>query len=362
MPEKTPLFETHKKLGGKVIDFAGWLLPVAYSNISEEHNTVRNACGLFDVSHMGEIRIKGKDAEKLVQKTVSRDISKQEIGQVKLTVMCNAQGGIIDDLTVYKLGEEEFYLVVNAGTTQRDFEWLKEQGQGMEIELFDESKKTAKIDVQGPQAQQVLQKLTETSLNEIKFYHFKETKVDGINCIVSRSGYTGEDGFELYFDAGKAELLWNKLLETGKEKGIKPCGLGCRDTLRLEAGFLLSGTDFDESKTPLECGYGWVVSWEKDFIGKEALLKQKKEGIAQKLVGFELLEKGIARHGCKIFCQGNEAGIITSGTFSPTLQKSIGLGYIAKEFAEIGAEIQIQIRDSLLKAKTVKLPFYKRKN
>jgi aminomethyltransferase len=360
MPEKTPFFALHQTLGAALTDFHGWLLPMHYGSPIAEHNAVRQQCGLFDVSHMGEIEVQGKDAEKLLQSLLVRDISGMKAGQIRLAAMCNEEGGILDDLTVYKFSEEKFWLVVNAAPYESDLLWVKRNAKAMDAKAEGLRYNTAKLDLQGPNAERVLQKLVKENLKEIKYYNFKEMQVADIDCIASRSGYTGENGFELYFDAGNAEKIWNALTQAGKEFGLLPCGLAARDSLRLEAGMLLYGQDIDSEHSILLCPYEKIVSWNKRFVGKRALVKQRKLGIKEKLVGFELVEKGIARHGCEIFANSGKAGIATSAGFSPTLKKSIGLGYIAKEFGEIGQEIEIDIRGKRVKAVVAALPFYKR--
>jgi len=362
MNKKTPLFEEHKKLGATMVDFGGWSMPVQYTNVIDEHNTTRNSAGLFDICHMGEIMVEGKQAFDLIQKIITRNISNMENGKIFLAVMCNKEGGIMDDLTVYKFNNEKYMLVVNASNDKKDCEHVKKvcEEDGFDATVKDVSPKTAKLDLQGPNSQKILQQIVDFDLNEIKYYYFKEGKINGVNGIVSRSGYTGEDGFELYFPWEKCPEVWNKLLEIGKEHSLKPVGLGARDTLRLECAMNLYGHEMDEIKKPLETRHGWLCCFDKDFIGKKALLKQKEEGVKENLVGFEMVYKGIARHGHKVFVNGKEAGAVTSGTFSPTLKKSIGLCFIDADFTDIGLEIEIKIRERLSKAKIVKLPFYKR--
>ncbi|AJF59844.1 MAG: aminomethyltransferase [archaeon GW2011_AR10] len=362
MGSKTPLFEEHKKLGAKIIDFLGWDMPVYYSSVIDEHNATRSKVTVFDTCHMGEFRVEGKHAFDLVQKAVTRDISKLKSGQMALGCLCNERGGVLDDLTVYRFSDEKYMVVVNASTIEKDFlqfRKVKEQF-GFHCKLTNESSTTAKIDVQGPIAEKILQKISNAKLDGIKFYNFVEGKILGFNVVISRSGYTGEDGFELYFSSSKAAVVWNALLEKGKEAGIKPAGLGARDTLRLESAFNLYGSEMDESRTPIECRYAWVTDLGKDFIGRDALLKQKNVGLKEKLVGFEMTDKAIARHGYKIFVEGREAGVVTSGSFSPTLKKNIGLGYIKAEFSDIGTNIEVEVREKKFNARIVRLPFYSR--
>ncbi|MEK6941796.1 MAG: glycine cleavage system aminomethyltransferase GcvT [archaeon] len=365
MALRTPLFGEHSALGAQVIDFGGWDMPVYYTNILGEHYSTRSACGLFDICHMGEFFVEGKDAEALVQKVFSRDISNLAVGKMALGVLCNEQGGVIDDLTVYRLADRKFMLVVNSSTTKKDFEWVQKAKKkfGFEAKFENKSNSIGKLDIQGPCAQKILQKIVSFDLNELGFYAFREQKksLNGIDSIISRSGYTGEDGFELYFGWGKSVEVWRRLLAAGKADGIVPVGLGARDTLRLEAGFNLYGNEMDEQVSPLECRYAWVVSLEKDFIGRDAIKKLRDSGVERALVGFEMVERGIARHGDKAFgFDGSPVGHVTSGSFSPTLKKNIGLCSIKKEFSGVGQEILVQVREKRLVAKIVKLPFYKR--
>lgn len=366
MPLRTPLFEAHKKLGAQIVDFGGWDMPVYYTNILAEHNATRNACGLFDICHMGEFIVEGKEAFDFVQWFFSRDISGQRIGQMALGVLCNEQGGILDDLTVYRLSEEKFMVVVNASTAKKDFDFLLAQLKKKKFSctLKDITMQTAKFDIQGPNAEKILQKLCRFDLSKFGFYNFVEEKKGllGFDCIVSRSGYTGEDGFEVYFDWSKAIIVWEELLAQGKDEGIVPVGLGARDTLRLEAGYNLYGNELDEHTNPFECRYGWVVNGDKkDFVGKKAVFEQKEKGLQRRLVGFEMVERAIARHGYIVFVQGEKAGVVTSGSFSPTLKKNIGLCFVKPEFAKTGAEIHVEVRGQKFGAKIVELPFYKRK-
>ncbi len=347
-------------MNAKIIDFYSWQLPLYYSTPVAEHNTVRKSAGLFDTSHMGEIQIEGKDAENLLQLLLIRDISKMKPGQMRLAVMCNLQGCILDDLTVYKFSEEKFWVVVNGSQYEKDFSWIQENARHFDVKVSGLRSETAKLDLQGPRAELILQGLAEENLSEIKYYQFKELRVSGIPCVVSRSGYTGEDGFELYFSGEKATGLWNALLKAGKQDVLLPCGLAARDTLRLEAGMLLYGADIDEKHSLLQSPYKKLINWEKQFLGKEELEKQRSRGTGQNLVGFELAEKGIARQGHHILNNSQEIGVVTSGSFSPTLKKSIGLGYIGSEFSEPGKGFEVDIRGKKVKAKVVETPFYKR--
>ncbi len=364
MLKKTPLFETHKRLGAKIIEFGPWLMPLYYTSIVDEHNTVRNRVGLFDVSHMGEFNIRGKDALAFVQRLITNDASYLDNNQVLYTPMCNDKGTIIDDLLVYKFSDEHFMFVVNASNIEKDYKWIEGVVKrfGKDIVLKDISDETPLLALQGPKSQETLQKVTDLDLSQIKYYWFQKGMIEEIQVIISRTGYTGEDGFEIYIKPEYAPKVWNKILEVGKEEGIKPIGLGARDTLRLECAMLLYGNDMDETRTPLETNIAWTVKSDKEnFIGEEALLKQKEEGIKQKLIGFELLERGIPRHNYPILKNREKIGIVTSGGFSPTLKKGIGLGYVKTDFSKEGTEIQIQIREKLVKAQIVKIPFYRRK-
>ena len=361
--KRTPLYDRHLALGARVIDFGGWAMPVQYTNVIEEHQTTRDKAGLFDICHMGEIEVMGPQAFDLLQWVLSRNLTEQVIGQIKLSVMTNEHGGIIDDLTVYKFGNEHYMVVTNAGTKDNDLKWIEDKRKEKDlsgVQVTDISDKIGKVDIQGPLSQMILQNLTADDLNPLQYYHAMGTKILDIPAIVSRSGYTGEDGFEIYTDSARIGEVWDKLLETGAAFGIKPVGLGARDTLRLEAGMMLYGNDMDETITPLEVVYGWVTDLEKEFVGSAALRKLKQEGLTRKLVGFEMEDRGIARHGYKVFKEGSEVGLVTSGTFTPTLQKAIGLAFVPVFYSEPGTEIFIQIRDHLAKARIVKLPFYKR--
>ncbi len=361
---KTPLFEIHKRLGAKIIEFGPWLMPLYYTSIIDEHNTVRNKVGLFDVSHMGEFSIRGKDALAFIQRLITNDTSHLSNNQALYTPMCNNNGTIIDDLLVYKFSDEYFMLVVNATNIEKDYRWIEGVARRFDkdISLKNISDETSLLALQGPKAKEALQKLTNLDLSQTKHYWFKEGKIEGIQAIVSRTGYTGEDGFEIYIRPECASKIWNRLLEIGKEEEIKPVGLGARDTLRLECAMLLYGNDMDETKTPLETNIAWTVKFnKKDFIGKEALLRQKAEGIKQRLIGLELLERGIPRHNYLILKDKEKIGTVTSGSFSPTLKKGIGLGYVKTDFAKEGTEIQIQRREKLAKARIAKIPFYRRK-
>jgi aminomethyltransferase len=312
---------------------------------------------------MGEIEVKGPQAFDLLQWVLSRNIEGQAIGQIKLSVMTNEDGGIIDDVTVYRLGEEHYLVVTNAGTKDKDYSWIETQrrARGLsDVEVVDNSDRTGKIDLQGPLSRAILQNLASDDLAPLTYYHAKDMEVMKIPALVSRSGYTGEDGFEIYTEGRRIGEIWDKLLEIGTDLGLKPVGLGARDTLRLEAGMMLYGNDMDETITPLEVVYGWVTNLEKDFVGSSALKRLKEKGLGRKLVGFEMEERGIARHGYKVFKDAAEVGLVTSGTFTPTLQKAVGLAFVPASYSRPGTDILIQIRDHHARARIVELPFYRR--
>ncbi|MFK2826660.1 glycine cleavage system aminomethyltransferase GcvT [Bacillus sp. B190/17] len=361
--KRTPLFDVYKKYGAKVIDFGGWELPVQFSSILEEHEAVRKAAGLFDVSHMGEVLVEGKDAESYLNHLVTNDVTKIGLNQAQYTAMCYPGGGTVDDLLVYKLADETYLLVINAANIEKDVEWMKQHVKGS-VTIENRSSDIAQVAIQGPKAESILQKLTDTDLSDIRFFHFAQhVNVDGITeVLVSRTGYTGEDGFELYLAAHQAKELWEKLLEAGREDGLKPCGLGARDTLRFEARLVLYGQELTNEISPLEAGIGFAVKTNKesDFIGKAALTVQKEEGLQRKLAGIEVIGRGIPRHGYKVFSGDEEIGFITSGTRSPSLQKNLGLALISAEYAEPGTELQVEIRNKKIDAVVVKAPFYKR--
>lgn len=358
--KKTALYEIHQKHGGKLIDFAGWVLPVQYEGILEEHEAVRNNAGMFDVSHMGEIEVKGKEAFNFVQTLVTNDISLLTDNQVIYTLMCYENGGIVDDLLVYKFNEEHYLLVVNAANLENDFEWVLQNKKNFDTEIINISDKVSEIALQGPKAQEILQKLVREKLEDIRFFFCKrEILVAGINCLVSRTGYTGEDGFEIYTNNENITTLWEAIIEAGKEFGLKPAGLGCRDTLRFEAALPLYGNEISQNISPLEAGLGYFVKLNKEnFIGKEALLKQKEEGLKRKLVGFEMKERGIPRHGYEVMFDNNVIGFVTTGYMSPTLKKNIGLAIIDVNYCELGTEISILIRNKPVKAEVINKKFY----
>lgn len=359
-PKRTPLYHTHERCGGKIIDFAGWALPVQYEGILAEHEAVRNNAGMFDVSHMGEIRVKGRQAEEFVQYLITNDVSIMSDNQVIYAYMCYEDGGIVDDLLVYKYNDSDYLLVVNACNIEKDYEWMKKNAGGYDVEVANISDEVSEIALQGPKAEEILQGLTDTNLSEITFFRFRDkVNIAGKECLMSRTGYTGEDGFEIYMSNEDAGYIWDKLLDAGRSKGLKPAGLGCRDTLRFEANMPLFGNELLEDVTPLEAGYGMFVKLNKPgFIGKEALAKQKAEGLKRKIVGFELLGSGIARHGYDVLADGKVIGYVTTGYSSPTLKKTIGLAMVDIAYAELGTEFDIQIRKNTVKARVISRNFY----
>jgi aminomethyltransferase len=363
--KQTPLNATHRRLGGRMVDFGGWDMPVQYpAGTVEEHVRTRTHAGLFDVSHMGEIDVRGPDAIAFVNCLVSNDASKLIDGQAQYSALTTPEGTVIDDLLVYRVAQDHLLLVVNAGTTDKDWNWIKSHHSGQAVELKNMSADYCQLALQGPDAIRILQPLTNVPLDEIKYYHFCEGNVDGVPAIVSRTGYTGEDGFEVYAAAEKAEQLWNKILDAGNfgaDDGILPCGLAARNTLRLEAGMALYGHEIDETTTLLEANLGWICKLNKgDFVGREALARQKEEGVKRRLVGFEMIERGIARDNQDVFVDGQRVGRVTSGSPAPYLKKNIGFVYVPVEHANEGQEIHIDVRGRAVGAQIVRTPFYKR--
>lgn len=352
------LNDIHLSLGAKMVPFAGFSMPVSYQGIQLEHQTVRTSVGVFDVSHMGEFILKGDQALDLIQKLCANDASNLIDGKVQYSCLTNQQGGIIDDLLVYRIDKETYMLVVNASNIQKDLDWITKQNT-FGVVIKDISDQTCLFAVQGPLAAQALQNLTDINLAAMPYYTFKNTQFAGIdNVLVSATGYTGASGFELYFDQRHAPHIWNEIFKAGQAFGIKPIGLGARDTLRLEMGFCLYGNDLDDTTTPLEAGLGWITKLTKDFIGADKLKQQKQNGVHRKLIGFEMIDRGIPRNGYDICdAQGNIIGKVTSGTQSPSLQKAIGMGYVHTSFAGENTPIYIQIRENKLQARVVKVPF-----
>ncbi|HVB75323.1 MAG TPA: glycine cleavage system aminomethyltransferase GcvT [Ktedonobacteraceae bacterium] len=359
--KRTPLYEEHRALGARLVEFSGWEMPVQYSSILEEHRAVRTRAGLFDVSHMGEFKVEGPDALAYLQYLVPNDVSRLAIHQALYTQLCLPDAGTIDDLLVYRLGENQYMLVVNAGNIDKDFAWAEQQSRNFDITLVNQSDVTALLALQGPEAQAILQPLTGVDLTSIRYYHFEPGKVDGIDCLISRTGYTGEDGFELYCTSIDVVKLWRDLLAAGKERGLLPAGLGARDTLRLEAAYCLYGHELDEATNPLEAGLGWTIKLNKgEFLAHDALVKIKEQGVKRKLVGIEMVDRGVCRGGYAIYEDGEQIGVLTSGAPAPTLNKNIGMGYVAAARAIPGNTVSIDIRGKQTAARIVALPFYKR--
>jgi len=362
--KKTPLYDRHVRLTANMVDFGGWAMPVQYTNVIQEHNTTRRQAGLFDICHMGELKIQGRQAFDLLQYALSRNLQDQYPGQMKLGLLLNESGGIIDDVTVYFMREDDYLMVTNATTKDKVYQWLlqlKESKKYDDVTITDISEQTAKLDIQGPSSESILQSVVRDAIGGLKFYHSQRSRISGMPVLISRSGYTGEDGFEIYASSDEITLIWDILLKAGSRDGLIPVGLGARDTLRLEAGMMLNGSDMDETITPYEVVYGWVTNMEKDFVGKPALQKLKDEGFKRRLVGFRMEDRGIARHGYKVSLEGREMGCVTSGTYSPTLTVGIGLAFVPTAFKDPGTEIEIVIRNHPAKARIVSLPFYKRK-
>ncbi|HEY1040953.1 MAG TPA: glycine cleavage system aminomethyltransferase GcvT [Bacteroidia bacterium] len=357
----TALTNKHISLGAKMVEFAGYNMPVSYSGLNDEHATVRNAVGVFDVSHMGEFILKGDRALDLIQAVTSNDAAVLVDGKAQYSCLPNGKGGIVDDLIVYRIDEKTYLLVVNASNIKKDWDWISKHNT-YGVDMKDISDRTSLLAVQGPKATATLQKLTDINLSEIPYYAFAKGKFAGIdNIVISNTGYTGAGGFELYFDNDKAEHIWNEVFKAGEEFGIKPIGLGARDTLRLEMGFCLYGNDIDDTTSPLEAGLGWITKFTKDFTDRAFLEKQKAEGVKRKLVGFEMIDRGIPRHDYIITdANNNPIGKVTSGTQSPTLNKAIGMGYVDLAYSKADSEIFVQIRDKAIKAKVVKIPFLKK--
>lgn len=358
--KSTALTEVHISIGAKMTAFAGYNMPVSYSGINDEHHTVRNAAGVFDVSHMGEFILKGNGALDLIQRITTNDASKLTPGKAQYSCFTNEQGGIVDDLIVYCLPGDAWMLVVNASNIEKDWNHIVKHNTG-NVEMHNISDKTSLLAVQGPKAKGILQKLTAVNLDEIPYYHFAKGVFAGCeNVLISNTGYTGSGGFEIYFENQHAITIWNKLFETGSAEGLKPCGLGARDTLRLEMCFCLYGNDIDDTTTPLEAGLGWITKFTKEFTASSILQKQKEEGVKRKLVAFEVEGKGIPRKGYDLCCEeGKLIGHVTSGTQSPTLGRPIGMGYVKAEYAKPDTRINLMVRDNSVEAKIIKGPFYK---
>jgi aminomethyltransferase len=356
----TALTPKHIALGAKMVEFAGYNMPVSYTGLNDEHITVRNLAGMFDVSHMGEFILKGPKALDLIQKVTSNDASVLSSGKVQYSCLPNDKGGIVDDLLVYCMDKETYMLVVNASNMEKDWNWIKSHND-LGVDMKNVSDDYSLMAIQGPKATAILGKLTPVDLTKIPYYSFTIGQFCGVNgVIISNTGYTGAGGFEIYCKNEDAAKIWDAIMEVGKPEGLKPIGLGARDTLRLEMAFCLYGNDIDDTTSPIEAGLGWITKFTKEFTNSKALLEQKNNGVKRKLVGFTMIDKGIPRHGYEITdAQGSVIGVVTSGTQSPSLQQAIGMGYVKTELAKADTEIFIKIRDKLIKAKVVKTPFYK---
>lgn len=358
--KKTPLYDKHVSLGAKMVPFAGFDMPVQYSGVTEEHFAVREKAGMFDVSHMGQFMIEGPGSVELLQYVATNDVTTLENGKAQYTCLPNGNGGIVDDLIVYKMADEKYFVVVNASNIDKDWAHISKYNEKFGAKMTNISDDMSLLAIQGPRATEILQKLTDVTLTDIPYYHFTIGAVDGVqDVIISNTGYTGSGGFEIYFKNEAANQLWDALTEAGKEEGMIPCGLASRDTLRLEKGFCLYGNDIDDTTSPLEGGLGWITKLDKgDFVDRDFLAKQKEEGVTRKLVGFELVDKGVPRHDYPVVdAEGNVIGKVTSGTQSPMKKTGIGLAYVAKGHNKIGSDIFIQVRNKNLAAKVVKTPF-----
>lgn len=359
MDKKTALFDKHVSLGAKMVPFAGFEMPVQYSGVTEEHFAVREKAGLFDVSHMGQFMVEGAGSKELLQYITTNNVDTLENGKAQYSCLPNETGGIVDDLIIYKMADEKYFVVVNASNIDKDWNQFVKYNDKFGAKLTNMSDDYSLLAIQGPKATEILQKITETNLSEIPYYHFTEGSVAGVSdVIISNTGYTGSGGFEIYFKNDDAVKLWDAIIDAGKEEGIIPCGLAARDTLRLEKGFCLYGNDIDDTTSPLEAGLGWITKFDKEFLNKDYFAKQKEEGITRKLVGFEMLEKAIPRHDYPVVdAEGNVIGKVTSGTMSPMKKIGIGLAYVDKPLYKVDSEIFIQIRNKNIPAKVVKTPF-----
>jgi aminomethyltransferase len=360
MSRRTPLYETHVRARARLVEFAGWEMPVQYAGILAEHEAVRTRVGLFDVSHMGEVVFRGPRALEALNRVFTNDLSKVADGQAQYGCLCRESGGIVDDVVVYRRSAEDLLVCVNAGNRAKDFEWLAAHAGGADVQ--NESDDWAQLALQGPLAAQLLQRLAKVNLSQLRSYRFTAGEVAGIGCLVARTGYTGEDGFELFCRSADGPRIWDALMEAGGPEGIQPCGLGARDSLRLEMAYRLYVSDMDDSTTPLEAGLAWVVKLDKgDFVGRDALVRQREQGVARKLVGFTLTDAGIPRHGYPVLQDGRKVGEVTSGTRSPTLEIPIGLAYVPTALAAEGSTFAVEIRGRAAAARVVKTPFYVRK-
>ncbi len=356
--KRTPLRDVHVKAGAKMVPFGGWDMPVQYTGIIDEHRAVRRAVGLFDISHMGEFEVRGPGALAAVQRLCTNDAGPLDIGQVQYAALCYPEGGIVDDLTIYRLEQDRFMLVVNASNIDKDWAWVTSHSEGR-AEWANVSDETALLAVQGPRAEPLVARLADRDVTALGYYRFARGEVAGVPAIISRTGYTGEDGFELYVPAAQVEPLWSALLEAGRGDGIQPIGLGARDTLRLEMKYALYGNDIDQTTNPLEAGLGWIVKPAKgDFIGRDAIEALRSRGVGRKLVGLEMADRAVPRHGYRIVAGGAPVGVVTSGSFGPSVERSIGLGYVPSALAPVGTELGVEIRGVSQPARVVKTPFH----
>lgn len=357
----TPLHDVHVAAGARMVDFGGWHMPVQYTGVIDEHNAVRARAGLFDVSHMGEARVRGPQALDYLQQLTCNNVARLKPGRVHYNGLMLPNGAFVDDLLIYMMAEGEYLLVINAANTPKDLEWFEQHVVGFDVEVTDESAAWGQIALQGPNAERILDGLVTVELSDLRYYAFVETEVDGVRSIVSRTGYTGEDGFEIYAPASATQQLWSSMMDAGAPHGVVPIGLGARDTLRLEAKMALYGNEIDDSTTALEADLGWIVKFGKgEFIGRDALALQAQEGIARKLVGFEMRGRAVARHGYRALKEGQEVGRVTSGSYAPFLKKNIGLAYLPRDLWEVGTEFEVEIRRRQEAAVVVSTPFYRR--
>ena len=355
----TPLLGLHKELGAKLVPFVGWNMPIQFAGVLSEHICVRERVGLFDVSHMGEIEVKGKDAKKFLQFLLSNNVEKMFDGSILYSLMCYETGGVVDDLLVYRFSENHYFLCVNASNSDKDYDWIARHASSFNVNIKNISSEISQLALQGPDAKNVLQSLCDISLDDLSYYNFRKGMVNNVESLISRTGYTGEDGFELYLSPEKVSEVFRSLMEQGRSYGIQPIGLGARDTLRIEMGYPLYGNEIDNNPTPLDAGLGWVIKFDKgEFLGRGSLLKQKEQGSPRrKLVGLKLLARGVPRAHYQVFKNGESVGEVTSGTFSPTLNTGVGLCYVSSEYSDIGNHLDMKIRDQLVATEVIQLPF-----
>ena len=355
----TPLLDLHKELGAKLVPFAGWNMPIQFAGVLSEHTCVRERVGLFDVSHMGEIEVKGKDAKKFLQFLLSNNVEKMFDGSILYSLMCYETGGVVDDLLAYRFSENHYFLCVNASNSDKDYDWIARHASSFNVNIKNISSETSQLALQGPDAKNVLQSLCDISLDDLSYYNFRKGMVNNVESLISRTGYTGEDGFELYLSPEKVSEVFRSLMEQGRSYGIQPIGLGARDTLRIEMGYPLYGNEIDNNPTPLDAGLGWVIKFDKgEFLGRGSLLKQKEQGSPRrKLVGLKLLTRGVPRAHYQVFKNGESVGEVTSGTFSPTLNTGVGLCYVSSEYSDVGSHLDVKIRDQLVATEVIQLPF-----